>query len=854
MLIQELEPDYVLAVKFQNGDKATSDGDKKLQLLLDTLDKKGFKTAARPGPNPNESVLIFVRLASSAYVDLAEKDLVKNYEFGVTSKGDSADRARLIWQYLNSPEVCGGAGITPGKGNWSFVTSITPISGYLSDKSLAANAQKVLLTPELETLSIKENHGVQIALYFEFLKFYIGGLAVLSIFGIVAHVKSKNYSLTYSFVNLIWGTLFLLLWKRRERYLVNFWGVQNVHRVDKYNADLTTLNAKTSSYKHRDGNEGKRFVRQVAFAPVALAFVGVLVSYQLSCFVLEIFLTEIYDGPGKMFVGLLPTILLSVFVPVLTLVYNIVVDKFLTWEGHENDYTRTDSYVVKTFVLNFLTGYVPLLITSFIYLPFAHLIEPNLVNIRDTIANNINSDRYMYKYLTKVKSQQEFKINQERLNGQFFFFIVTGLVVQLVMKYALPLILGPVIAFVTAQISGKKEEVEAKEDPAEKAWLDKVLKAVQLPEYDVGDDYRGITMQYGYLIMFGPVWTLAPLFSLVFNVVTFKLDKLKLSNGMYFRPPTPKRVDSIHPWDHAFFLLTWIGSVISPIVTAFYRHGTKPPKPLGQFAFDKASVNVSSTVLLFLVFFFSEHLFFTLYFVGSKISHFLKSEKEIENDFIDNDIKLRRDYFSSEVKAKISPPNDGAWGNSSAASTLKQAKGLNLVEPTESTGALSSFSKGAGASTLSNRGDSVLEQKKKELKAKQDELESRKQLEAFKDKEDIIVNTVDQDGKPSLAIMDNNEHISEKDSESIRKLVGGLDAEKDSESFRKLVGGLDAEKDSDSIRKLVVGLDAEKATTESAEVADDAESQSDISTSQSASQETATKSKKRGLKKLLKRK
>lgn len=840
MPIQLLESDYVLNVEYPASDsEKSSESDAALKKLLATLDKKGFSTQARPGPDAAKSLLVFLKLSASLYLELVEKDLIKNYEFGITSKDDSpSDRPRVIYSYLTNPEEYGGCAITPGKGEWETVTSITPISGYLADDTFFDKAKKSILSPDLNTRALKKVYGTQVAFFFEFLKFYAASLAILAVLGLVASFRSKKLSLTYAFVNLIWGTAFWLLWKRRERYLANFWSVQNAHKIDEYNAELTSLNKdfeRVSSYKHRDRHDGLRFVKQILFAPVALVFVAVLVSYQLGCFVVEIFLSEIYDGPGKIVLTLLPTVMISVFVPVLTIVYNIVVDKFLAWESHDNTYSRGDSFVVKTFVLNFLTGYVPLLITSFIYLPFAHLIQPNLPEIQATIANNINSNRYVYKYLTKLKSQQEFVINQDRLSGQFFFFIVISQVIQFGMKYALPLVLKPVLKIVNEKILGKVEEVTAKDDPEEKEWLEKVRAAVLLPEYNVNDDYRGLAMQYGYLILFGPVWTLAPLFSLIFNVITFKLDEFKLASGQYFRPPVSTRVDSIHPWDYAFLLLTWIGSVISPLVTAFYRHGTKPPKPLGPFALDKASVNVSSATVLIIVLFASEHLFFALYFIGTKVSSFLKSDVEVQNDFVDNDIKLRRDYYSSEVRSHAVGSED-EW-KSSPDATLKQAQGIDLVPVSKSQpqGTLSSYSKSGEDSTLLNRLDkaALLEQKKKVLAEKEEQLNLRKQLEEHKEKSDSIINTVDDGGKPTLAIIDDNSHISEKDQKEIEDTLAGKSS-KTTENVSSTISKPEHDDNSSS-----------KYSEESTPDTGDAES---------SSSPTKKASKKKSLKKLLKRK
>ena len=151
----------------------------------------------------------------------------------------------------------------------------------------------------------------------------------------------------------------------------------------------------------------------------------------------------------------------------------------------------------------------------------------------------------------------------------------------MILKYALPLILRAVFNFIDKV--QKKPTLDTKNDnPDEAVWLHNVRLSLKLPEYNVDDDFRGLVMQFGYLALFGPVWPLASIVCIVFNVIFFKLDTFKLLNGKYFKPPVPKRVDSIHPWNWALFLLAWIGSIISPVVTSFYRHGTAPPKTFGS--------------------------------------------------------------------------------------------------------------------------------------------------------------------------------------------------------------------------------------------------------------------------------
>ncbi|KHC76139.1 hypothetical protein MGI_00717 [Candida albicans P75016] len=779
--IQDLEPDYYISVNYPTTDNGspTPQAEKSLKTLIDLLYDKGFAAQIRPGDL--DHLLVFVKLSSYKFSEEAEKDLIKNYEFGVTGKDDVlASKLRIIYQYLTYPQSVGGCGITPNSGDWKFVTSIVPITNAFNETTLVEDLKINVTQPNLSTATIKKTYGVEVALYFEYIKHYTFWLFLLSIIGLVSHFrKDKRFSLTFAFINLLWGVLFLASWHRREQHLVNVWGVQNSHLIEEHNSELAKVNERyeeKSTYFHANNTNGFRFLKQLAFIPIALVFVGVLISYQLSCFCIEIFLTDIYDGPGKSLLTLLPTVLISVFVPILTIVYNAVTDIIIKWENHDNQYSKNNSILVKTFVLNFLTGYVPLIITSFIYLPFAHLVQPHLGDIKTTIATYAGENRFYTKYLLKLKSQEEFKINQGRLDAQFFYFIVTNQVIQLVLKYILPLGLRFVFNFIETKIQ-KKPQLQTKDDnPDESIWLHNVRLSLKLPEYNVDDDFRGLVLQFGYLIMFGPVWPLAPLVCIIFNLIFFKLDNFKLLNGKYFKPPVPRRVDSIHPWNLALFLLAWIGSIISPVVTAFYRHGTAPPKSMGQFALDKASVHVSSSVFLVLLMFVSEHGFLILSYLLFEFSSLFKSQVEWENDFVDNDIKLRHDYYSGKVKPTYKVHSDELWEKFTPQSTLNftvpkpTAETDDKVEKIASTEDAYSTSAEKSTTTATSRSDKskILAEKEAILKQKEAELaeleKKKTKLNDFKDPTDSVIKTKSSaNGEAVLSTIDNNKHVSDID-------------------------------------------------------------------------------------------
>lgn len=799
--IQELDPDFYIAYNYpidEKTKKVNSQTEKALYNFVEYLYDKGFSATIRPG-DPTH-LLIFVKLSPYKFIEEAEKDLIKNYEFGVTAKNDAlSSRFRIIYQYLTSSKKLGGCGIVPGEAPYQDVVNIVPITSAFDESRLVEDLKDTFARPELSANQIRRTYGVQIALYFEFFKHYIYWLFGLSVLGVFQYFKKTGtYSLSYTFINLLWGTLFLAFWHRKQQYLVNLWGVQNSHLVEEHSLELAEINEKyeaQSGYLHKNNAEGFRFVKQLLFIPIALGFAAVLISYQLGCFFIEIFLTDLYDGPGKSYLTLLPTILISVFVPILTIIYNLVTGVVIKLEGHDTQVSENQSVLIKTYVLNFLTSYAPLLITSFLYLPFAHLVGPHLGDIQTTISTYVGENRFYAKYLTKLKSQKEFKINQGRLNAQFFYFVVTNQVLQGFLKYVLPLLITKAIKLYQAKIQKKPQLKTSADDPYEAGWLKNVRVSLDLPEYVVDDDFRSVVLQYGYLILFGPVWPLAPLVSLIFAVIFFKLDHFKLFNGNYFKPPVPKRVDSIHPWNWALFLLTWLGSIVSPVVTAFYRHGTAPPKTMGQFAFDNASTNISSSAKLVLLMLFSEHAFLFLSYVLYNLSELFKSGVEWENDFIDNDIKLRHDHYSKHVKPTIKVASIPAWKEFTVQSALEFTP-PTAVEPVDDVSSEKVPSKKQGYSTSSQAAETtvhsrseqarVIAEKERLLRERQAELaklEQRKledpkaaaeydRLSRDKEENDTIIEAKsDPNSKSHYSTIDDNTHAGDKSNDKDDKVT-----------------------------------------------------------------------------------
>lgn len=778
MTIQAFNADYVLSVLYSPDDPAAAKLD--FERLITTLTNAGFLSQVRYG-HSSKQLLLFIKLTNYKFAELAEQDLIRNYEFGITNSTiDQSARLRIIYNYLTTPKDVAGLEITPLKGDWNFVSSIFPVS-------VKSNVAPLLSKPT--TSDLITQFGYQIGLYFEFFNYYLVNLFGLSIIGLITYFSHHYglFSLSYTFINLVWGLIFICGWEKPQSYLASFYGLENCHQIDTYYGELATINRNfetKSTFKHdKKFDDSSRFVKQLWFIPIGLFFTLVLVSYQLTCFVTEIFLSEIYNGPGKSVLTLLPTVMISVFVPVLSIVYNKVVDKVIAWENHDNSLAKNNSILFKQFVLNFLTSYMPLIITSFVYLPFAHLIQPQLPVIKSLIDDKVNQSAFYYKYISQVKRQEDFKINQQRLSTQYFYFIVTNQVIQLILKYAVPF-LTKQSTKLYAKYFGKSS-IKPIDNPQEVVYLNIIRDQAELPVYDVNDDYRSLVTQYGYLIIFGPVWPLAPLISLVFNLIVLKLDTFKLSSGTFFKPPVPVRVDSIRPWNHALFGLTWIASVISPIITMFYRHGLTPPKTLGQFTLSKASVHVSSTTKLVFILFVAEHGFLALYFIFSKLHGLYKTDIEWNNDFTENDIKLRRDYYSDKVEPTFQIDDkdfdEKKWSNN-AQDTINQAEKLNLLrikqrevekkkQELKHVRTKSGIKETTSATTTSaTKGDATGLTSRSAKNEPASLASQRAYLNSVKDDQDEIIET-HKDGKTTLSTLDHHGHIDPPSDHDATKIL-----------------------------------------------------------------------------------
>ncbi|PNY28767.1 Uncharacterized protein TCAP_01319 [Tolypocladium capitatum] len=538
--------------------------------LVEALTHVGLATEVRNGQET--SLLVFVRVASR---DLLAQQVyrarLQDWLHGVRTSEPGADisrsledepvteaeRLRLVYQMIARPENEGGAGITETGPRWKYVDGVFPVHDQAFNKAWIQKWSKKYLLDQADIDEIRNKFGENVAFYFAFLRSYFLFLVFPSVFGFVAWFLMGQFSYLYALGCGLWSVVFLEYWKQKEVDLGVRWGVRGVSSIQyprsEFRWECETEDPVTGEPK-RVYPQIKRIQTQLLQMPFAFACVVVLGGLVVICNSLEIFINEVYDGPFKQYLAFLPTVLMAVFTPTFSTVLMSAANALTERENYETMDSYHAALVQKQFVLNFMTSYMALLFTAFVYIPFGNVLVP-MLDFWRTAAQTVTLSE-------KPLPTQIFHINPQRISSQMFYFTVTAQIVNLATEVVVP--------YVMHEASAKAKEFQGKgtaqsQDRAEEAeFLKRVRDECQLEVYDVTGDYREMVMQYGYLLLFSVAWPLAACCFLVNNWVELRSDALKIAISC--RRPIPWRSDSIGPWLTAIGFLSWLGSITSAAI------------------------------------------------------------------------------------------------------------------------------------------------------------------------------------------------------------------------------------------------------------------------------------------------
>ena len=85
-----------------------------------------------------------------------------------------------------------------------------------------------------------------------------------------------------------------------------------------------------------------------------------------------------YTSTANLTQVFLPTGIATAFMPMLTSVLTEFATRLTKYENYETHGAYETALTQKLFVLNFITAYLPLCLTSFVYVPFGSVLVPYL--------------------------------------------------------------------------------------------------------------------------------------------------------------------------------------------------------------------------------------------------------------------------------------------------------------------------------------------------------------------------------------------------------------------------------------------------------------------------------------------
>lgn len=311
--------------------------------------------------------------------------------------------------------------------------------------------------------------------------------------------------------------------------------------------------------------------------------------------------------------------------------------------------------------MNFITSYLGIFLTAFVYVPFGNIIVPYL----DIFSLAVRPFAENEKQLQGPEPGQ-FTINPNRLINQVFYFTVTAQIVNLALELIVPYLKRQ--GFSTFKQMQSKRAAKGRgtstssttdDPPEDAAFLQRVREEAEFEVYDVTTDLREMVVQFGYLSLFSVVWPLTAVSFVINDWFELRADAIKICQ--VYQRPTPWRADTIGPWLDSLSFLTWLGSLTtSALIYMFSNDGLGPnghPSSIRGWA-------------LLLAVLLSEHLFFVFRW-GVRIAISKLDSPGLQKERRDRYL-VRKQYFDENISSLQKIPKMAEKGGEITRKSLEE--------------------------------------------------------------------------------------------------------------------------------------------------------------------------------------
>ena len=415
---------------------------------------------------------------------------------------------------------------------------------------------------EINIESIQNYFGEKVALYFEFLMYHTRRLYYISLFGIVIFVVDqlmtrligfepdhtklfdansitkhdialivfKMNRLALAVATVIWSSIYLEYWKRKQQYFAIKYGMTDFEDTEnkrpsfqgEYMRDLAS-----SAFNFMHYPSIRRLGTSILTYLVIIIVVVVSIVISGACLLIRrTFRNDEKNDPIVIY--FVPALINYLCVKAIEFLYYKVAVFFNRKENHETLTRFEDSLINKIFVFNFFNAFNSFFIIGFIKY------------IQSESGNNLLFGKC-------INSSVAFRIHLscfEELSGQTFSFFVLAFVFNFLE------ILGPMVwscfqskflgiprRYAWGKVDYIIDDEFQREDKLAATEVDGVLR-----------DYSEVTIQFASLSFFGMVFPLAFLLSYFTSIFEIHIDKLYYMH--YVRRPIPRSAADIGSWQY----------------------------------------------------------------------------------------------------------------------------------------------------------------------------------------------------------------------------------------------------------------------------------------------------------------
>uniref|UniRef100_A0A915I863 Anoctamin n=1 Tax=Romanomermis culicivorax TaxID=13658 RepID=A0A915I863_ROMCU len=486
-----------------------------------------------------------------------------------------------------------GQCIVPVLWNAGLISQILPLHNSDQLKRLRDKWLKETWSPQ-PLDAICDYFGEKIGMYFAWLSHYTKSLCAPAFFGLVFwlflmgdHQLSQDVCyVAFALFNIVWASIYLEWWKRVQAEYAYRWGTlgmeseflaepRPLHRGDLHISPITgRLEPYYPDWK-------RRMIRYFFSFPVTFLCL-------LLFFFVMLFIFQVQEVTDKYFYE--STIVLNwiVFVPKLSLAVAIFVaaelySKFALWLNDLENYRTDDEYenhlINKTVLFQLISSFLPLFYIAFYIQDMDRLrVQLAALLITRQVIGNVQEAVVPYVIEKYKLSRLAYRMTRTMSDKTLEKHVQAAKETKILTKTdSVEEVAGvdqrsdsPASSMNTVIQRRKSKNSDRLALPEFKVSGSQLCQAEVeslLPKYTSPlDDYLEMFIQFGYVVLFSPVFPLAPLFCLINNVLEIKVDAFKLCDTM--QRPFGKRVQNIGAWQTCMELMGVLAVIVNCILIA----------------------------------------------------------------------------------------------------------------------------------------------------------------------------------------------------------------------------------------------------------------------------------------------